>query len=481
MSSPPNALTFPSATDLIVIAKNDAHYHAPRYNEQFEHLSLIGKGGFGQVYRAKNRLDSREYAIKQMQISPSQSPMIFSEVSLLSRLSHKNVVRYHHAWMEELQPCQCESKYLAKPSHATCCTEEHNDEGDDFSEDSDEEMEIPVKPNRSNQNYVDLRKTGEQTNGSANRKKKVAKKASGPLQVVFIQMEYCPKTLRQCLDRNLLLSFTIIRSITDIWSIFLQIVSGIEYLHKQGIIHRDLKPRNIFLDAFNEVKIGDFGLATSIRPAVKRRLENMKLNSQLLTDVDGYDDDPPNLFGESGADFHQIYDMSHLNGDTGTFLYRAPEMKGRGHYTNKVDIYSLGIILFELWYTFSTSMERCVVLEDLRHKGSFPPDFQQKVSALHPGGVVRNPPSDLISRMVANEPECRPSATELAQEIPKYLKSRGSKNSFGSIPENGVVQTPTDDVYAQVRDLKAQLVEKDAEIASLKELIARLQGPSDQD
>jgi translation initiation factor 2-alpha kinase 4 len=42
-----------------------------------------------------------------------------------------------------------------------------------------------------------------------------------------------------------------------------EIIEGLVHIHTQGMIHRDLKPFNIFLDAQDHVKIGDFGLATT--------------------------------------------------------------------------------------------------------------------------------------------------------------------------------------------------------------------------
>lgn len=44
------------------------------------------------------------------------------------------------------------------------------------------------------------------------------------------------------------------------WHLSRQIVEGLAHIHGQGIIHRDLTPNNIFFDARNDIKIGDFGL-----------------------------------------------------------------------------------------------------------------------------------------------------------------------------------------------------------------------------
>ena len=61
-----------------------------RYVSDFVELGNLGKGGYGHVVKARNRLDGREYAIKQItQISGSKLTEILSEVMLLSRLNHR--------------------------------------------------------------------------------------------------------------------------------------------------------------------------------------------------------------------------------------------------------------------------------------------------------------------------------------------------------------------------------------------------------
>lgn len=48
-----------------------------------------------------------------------------------------------------------------------------------------------------------------------------------------------------------------------VWRLFREIAEGLAHMHQQGMIHRDLKPVNIFLDSRDQIKIGDFGLATT--------------------------------------------------------------------------------------------------------------------------------------------------------------------------------------------------------------------------
>jgi hypothetical protein len=119
---------------------------------------------------------------------------------------------------------------------------------------------------------------------------------------LYIQMELCETTFRDYLN-NIKQDESIDKRI----SYFKQIVEGIKYLHDNDIIHRDIKPSNIlFVD--DTVKICDFGLA-----------RNVNNTSNIIN-------------GSS---------------EVGTSFYRAPEIDSH-NYNNKIDVYSLGIILIEL-------------------------------------------------------------------------------------------------------------------------------------
>lgn len=76
---------------------------ASRLETEFEVITWLGKGAYGDVLKVKNILDNRQYAIKRIPLT-SRSRQLFKkmtrEVELLSRLNHENVVRYFNSWIE---------------------------------------------------------------------------------------------------------------------------------------------------------------------------------------------------------------------------------------------------------------------------------------------------------------------------------------------------------------------------------------------
>lgn len=82
-----------------IVAMNDKS----RLDAEFEVMTWLGEGAYGDVLKVKNNLDNRQYAIKRIPLT-SRSRQIFKkmtrEVELLSRLNHENVVRYFNSWIE---------------------------------------------------------------------------------------------------------------------------------------------------------------------------------------------------------------------------------------------------------------------------------------------------------------------------------------------------------------------------------------------
>ncbi|KAE9452853.1 hypothetical protein C3L33_15257, partial [Rhododendron williamsianum] len=305
-------------------------------------LLVEGHGGFGHVVLCKNKLDGRQYAVKKIRLKDTGPPVndrILREVATLARLQHQHVVRYYQAWYER----------GFAGSHADATLGSMTAVSFSISD--------TVASSADNENKLES-------------------------TYLYIQMEFCPRTLRQMFesynhfDKELA------------WHLFRQIVEGLAHIHAQGIIHRDLTPNNIFFDARNDIKIGDFGLAKFLK------LEQMD-----------QDPDPAETAGVS----------VDRTGQVGTYFYTAPEIEqGWPKIDEKADMYSLGIVFFELWHPFGTAMERHIVLSDLKQKGELPAAW-----------VTEFPDqASLLRRLMSSSPSDRPSATELLKHaFPPRMES----------------------------------------------------------
>jgi serine/threonine protein kinase len=94
-------------------------------------------------------------------------------------------------------------------------------------------------------------------------------------------------------------------------------------------------------------------------------------------------------------------DHQHTD-QVGTELYMSPEQRARRPYSHKVDIYSLGLILFEMLVPFSTQMERVTVLSDLR-KNKFPGHFLNQTEF------------PVVKSMLSHSPDERPDAADVLE------------------------------------------------------------------
>lgn len=100
---------------------------------------------------------------------------------------------------------------------------------------------------------------------------------------------------------------------------------------------------------------------------------------------------------------------STLTTGVGTSVYISPECLAGAHYDNKVDIYALGIILFEMFAgPFETSMERSKTILALKTSGVFPPQFATKYPQV----------MKLVSLLLQPDPTRRPTADALLELLP---------------------------------------------------------------
>ena len=452
-----------------------------RYREDFVEGGLLGRGGYGKVVVAVNKLDGTGYAIKKINfsgVSSARFTRILREVKSLARLDHPNIVRYNSAWIEDhsvilervestesledlkiihelnnvKHECVSDSEHLTGKMGSLGINGAETDEEDEEKEDTftsglEDDISSDTSGIRDLSNIAaDHTHVFHVSNSHSNSTKHPQSHHNRfqfqDRKIMYIQMELCKFTLDhyikarnafyfECLDENRrkcgqfpkrkrklvlldktersyslpadrLFSFSnceeegISLNPVELDLIFKGIVKGLHYIHENGMIHRDLKPMNIFFHNDLTPKIGDFGLVSEIKCSCGYN-STMKIQKC----ADELEKKPPS----SGPGCNsQIESCSHTRG-VGTVTYASPEQLNQDDYTQKSDIYSLGIICFELFFPVATQMERTRVLTDLKQNHKFPESF------------LKQWPKEaaFIWSCIARDSEVRPSTSEILE------------------------------------------------------------------
>lgn len=445
-----------------------------RFQTDFDLLQCLGRGGFGVVYEARNKIDDCSYAVKRIALPNREDAQekVRREVKALAKLDHTNIVRYFHTWLEyppsgwqdekdkefEISETQSTSHVSASPViklknalNPLKLSEEHVERSFGFilsksKENSNSFTNINSKNTKSDESFEIVFQNSERkvkTNFTMS-EKSISKTSSEeynkhstipfqrykddndntddlfvefidsgcaensdceeeivchkqnvseveekvkcqittrpdkleinkdityckiPKVYLYIQMQLCQKeTLKDWLNNTLQREREIVLDIFD------QIVSAVEYVHDKGLMHRDLKPSNIFFSLDGLVKVGDFGLVTA------------------MTENDLHT--PAGKFSAEG----DVISTRHTN-NVGTQLYMSPEQIAGKSYSHKVDIFSLGLILFELLYPLNTHMERVQTLLGVKEQ-IFPKSFKEECPE----------ECELVEKLVSPNPEER--------------------------------------------------------------------------
>ncbi|KAK6924548.1 ACT domain [Dillenia turbinata] len=152
----------------------------------------------------------------------------------------------------------------------------------------------------------------------------------------------------------------------------MDISKGMNYLHQNKIIHRDLKTANLLMDENEVVKVGDFGVA--------------RVQSQ------------------SGV----------MTAETGTYRWMAPEVIEHRPYDHKADVFSFGIVLWELLtgeipYSYLTPLQAAVGVVQKGLRPTIPRHSNPKVS-------------QLLERCWQQDPNLRPNFSEIIEILQQLSK-----------------------------------------------------------
>jgi len=173
----------------------------------------------------------------------------------------------------------------------------------------------------------------------------------------------------------------------DVVDLGKQVCSALQHAHHQGIIHRDLKPSNIMLTPEGQIKLTDFGIA--------KGFEGTQLTS--------------------------------TNHSVGTAAYMSPEQcRGEKTITHKSDLYSLGVVFYEL----------------LTARRPFETDTPLEMFLAHTKGTFERPArrvldipiwlDTLVCQMLEKKPDHRPfDATMVAQSLERVEERVSAKRSAG--------------------------------------------------
>lgn len=455
--------------------------HNDRYAREYQEIEMVGKGGYGKVFKAKHKLDNAYYAVKRICINSHRLQKIrergdeelhgiLEEVRSLAQFDHNNIVRYHGAWMEFTvgvadapEPSSSgfrrSSRLIEHASEASFSESAGDPLYDSFSalnmedpferrtlesagyiqfEDSNTggpSSEEPRRFTKSEKGKGKARRGSQATIATISSTKShlsavedvdeddeggietiprkheptfedsdsmvtdsevpnqlVSTRTQGPVLTLNIQMSLYDTNLAAFLSTE---KASLCHCFHPCISLELlhEVIRGVEYLHERGVVHRDLKPANVFLS-----------LSTGrIAPAGSVDLASCSSCTKR---------DTPQYVTPKIGDFGLVAALGESAARAvGTEFYRPPVL---GKIDEKLDVFSLGVLAFEMLVRFGTRMERVEALTKLR-RGELIPGFAEDC------GDMKELVKKMIGGMVAENGEERATCARTRAKIVRIV------------------------------------------------------------
>ncbi|KAJ9657341.1 eukaryotic translation initiation factor 2-alpha kinase [Neophaeococcomyces mojaviensis] len=470
-----------------------------RWASEWEPIGQLGKGGFGVVVKARNRLDGHFYAVKQLKCrSLADLDEIWSEVRMLAQLNHPSIVRYFGAWSEDdlqdmtdtdTSTAMTDQRSFAPPTGSAAPPsnlfgmpstghdfmdpslaqthdaeveeddeeeeEEDDDDGNMFgyqSAPSDGEVEDSqaIESDDDNdsepsdpfalQHYIDNKIKEEPNFFESNSEQNVESEDRIPSRPEpFQPAKGFPSVIRRPQQYYSKKSTLYIQmELCETGTLFDLIRSGLP-----GMIEESWRIFRLLLDGLHHIH--SMGVVhRDLKPM------NIFIDAQKMPKIGDFGLASPS---QASVDGHKL--ATHVAGPMsrgiGTLFYIPPELeesKATGRYSSKADMFALGIIFFEMCFPFKTATERIKWLQSINNDPcKLPGRFDEEEFKVQ-GRIIKS--------LLSHTPSERPSANDLLldPEIPEPLEEEkeqrfverlvhGDPEQFQRVMQNFMSKTAT--------------------------------------
>ena len=357
---------------------------------------MVGRGGIGTVYRARHRGSGQEVAVKLLGPPPACDPAaarrLAREFEALRSLRHPNVVRVYDAGVHEgysflamelvegldlrsyLSPLLDEAGQRWSPPRATGeAATPSAPAPPSWSEEPETESLLAAPAAQLGAGTDAIRAFAAlmdepETEPRPEPASRGAPAPGCPRELLGPARPLPPAFAERLNGRE---------RVERLRAAMLQVCDGLAYVHARGLVHRDLKPSNIMVDDTRQVRLMDFGLVK--------------------------------LAGDGSS-------LTQHGRVVGTYRYMAPEQARGEPVDHRADLYSVGVILFELLCGRPPFLARVA------------PELWNAIVSIPPPGVLSvnpgAPPSlaRLAERLLAKDPRER---WQRAEEVAAELQQSG--------------------------------------------------------